>query len=227
MLELSYVHASVIATMAYTSLMQTVEIELKFPVADIGFLRARLAALAFELKTPRSFETNTLYDTADRDLQARGQLLRLRRYGDTWTLTHKARPANGNTVPDQSRYKSRVETETGIEDGSAMSAILRDLGYAPVFRYEKWRTEWTSTDNLGATGNLVLDETPIGIYAELEGSSGWIDRMLALIGIDPSICTTESYGRLFLAWKQRTGSAADNLTFAEISEELSCPAKQA
>lgn len=209
-------------SLTYTFLMRTVEIELKFPVADIEQLQARLAALAFELKTARTFESNTLYDTASRGLRERGHLLRLRQYGEAWTLTHKARPPDGSATPDQSRYKSRVETETRIEDGPAMSAILCDLGYEPVFRYEKWRTEWVHKpaefESVGeGQGHLVIDETPIGTYAELEGPPSWIDRRLAMIGIDPSLCLTESYGRLFLAWKQHTGSMAANLTFAEVS----------
>jgi hypothetical protein len=34
--------------------------------------------------------------------------------------------------------------------------------------------------------------------------------------LDPATCLTGSYGSLFLAWKQRTGSPAENLTFDEI-----------
>jgi adenylate cyclase class 2 len=64
--------------------------------------------------------------------------------------------------------------------------------------------------------HLVIDETPIGDYAELEGPPAWIDETLAKLVVDPSTCLTDSYGRLFLTWKERTGSAAENLTFDEI-----------
>lgn len=185
-----------------------VEIELKFPVADQSALMERIAETALELQTPRTFERNTLFDTAGRELRAAGQLLRLRSYGELWTLTHKARPPA--EVEAASRYKSRVETETRVVNGEAMESILAQLGFQAVFHYEKWRTEWR-----GEAGHLVLDETPIGTYAELEGEPEWIDRMVELLGVDPSLCLTESYGRLFLAWKQSTGSPAMNLTFAE------------
>jgi adenylate cyclase class 2 len=66
----------------------------------------------------------------------------------------------------------------------------------------------------------VLDETPIGTYAELEGPPAWIDRTVSQLGIDPTTCITDSYGKLFLDWKQRTGSPAENLTFAEIAPAL-------
>jgi adenylate cyclase class 2 len=41
--------------------------------------------------------------------------------------------------------------------------------------------------------------------------------MLIDLGIDVAMCLTDSYGKLFLDWKQRTGSSAENLTFTEVS----------
>jgi adenylate cyclase class 2 len=74
-------------------------------------------------------------------------------------------------------------------------------------------------------GHLVIDETPIGNYAELEGPPAWIDATVSALGIDPARCITDSYGRLFLSWKQRTGSSADHLTFDQIpTPELLQPA---
>jgi len=46
-----------------------------------------------------------------------------------------------------------------------MDLILRALGYAPSFRYEKFRAEWTD-----GKGQVVVDETPIGDFCEIEGS---------------------------------------------------------
>ena len=207
--------------LTYTSTMLTVEIELKFPVEDIPSLERKIAAVGFRLKTPRTFESNTLYDTPERRLRTSGQLLRLRRYGDLWTLTHKAHPESEDPATE-GRYKRRIETETALEDGEAIAMILSRLGLQPGFRYEKWRTEWAFFDSNSAEsggpglGYLVIDETPIGTYAELEGAPEWIDQMLAAIGTDPATCTTESYGKLFLAWKARTSHPAENLSFAEI-----------
>ncbi|MCL2660731.1 MAG: class IV adenylate cyclase [Acidobacteriaceae bacterium] len=194
--------------------MQQAEIELKFPVSDAAALESRLSGLGFQLVTPRSFEHNTLYDTPARDLRGRHEILRVRRYGETWTVTHKR--ANGQ--PDsESRYKVRIETETAVADGEAIGLIFEQLGLIPVFVYEKYRTEWSAFDaDTGTVPHLVLDETPIGIYAELEGPPAWIDRMVAALGVDPAACLTDSYGTLFLAWKQRTGSSAEHLTFAAV-----------
>jgi adenylate cyclase class 2 len=108
----------------------------------------------------------------------------------------------------------RIETETTLGDGHALASIFERLGYQPVFTYEKYRTEWS--DGSEPSGHVVIDETPIGNYAELEGPTDWIDRTLNDLRIDPATCITDSYGTLFLNWKQRTGSPARNLTFAEI-----------
>lgn len=193
----------------YTDAMQAAEIELKFSVADIRALRSTADALGFRLVTDRTFESNVLYDSPDRQLRTRRQILRLRHYGNRCTVTHK-RQAEGGDL--DLRYKTRIETESVVEDCDAMAEIFVQLGYGPVFRYEKFRTEWEMDQ-----GHLVLDETPIGVWAELEGQPAWIDMMLEKLCIAPELRTTESYGRLFLRWKSETGSPAENLTFDEIA----------
>jgi adenylate cyclase class 2 len=192
----------------YTDAMQAAEIELKFSVADIRALRITAEALGFKLVTERTFESNVLYDSPERQLRSRRQILRLRHYGERSTVTHK-RQAEG--CEGETRYKTRIETESIVKDCDALAEIFTQLGYGPVFRYEKFRTEWDMDE-----GHLVLDETPIGIWAELEGPPAWIDRMLESLCIATELRTTESYGKLFLRWKAETGSLADNLTFDEI-----------
>ena len=195
--------------------MQAAEIELKFPVTDPQALQARLTNLGFRLVTPRTYEHNILFDTPARDLRAKRQILRLREYGGIHTLTHKR---IDDTNSDTSRYKIRIETETTVSDPHALAEVFVQLGYQPAFVYEKYRTEYSIFDPAtSTTPHLVLDETPIGTYAELEGPTDWIDRTLTALNIDPATCLTDSYGKLFLDWKLRTGSPADHLTFADTA----------
>lgn len=200
--------------------MQAPEIELKFPVTDPADFQSMLPSLGFHLDTARTFERNTLYDTPTRTLREQRHLLRIRQYGSLWTVTHK-RPGDSTNTPDM-KYKVRIETETHVDDGEATAEIFTQLGYAPVFRYEKFRTEWSQMPLFaaeradGVIGHLVIDETAIGNWAELEGPTDWIDSMLELLLVDPATCITDSYGKLFDTWKQATGSPAENLTFAEI-----------
>ena len=67
---------------------------------------------------------NSLYDLPGQKLRQRGELLRLRKYGEAWVLTHKAKGKAG-------RHKLRVELETRVENGRQMNAILRASGSHP------------------------------------------------------------------------------------------------
>ncbi len=192
--------------------MQSAEIEVKVPVQDIQRFERQLTQAGFRLDTPRTFEQNTLYDTPGRELKARGEILRVRNYGGRFLVTHKRHPEDEDKA---SMYKVRIETESAVSDGPALAEIFTRLGFGPAFRYEKYRSEYSHAAAPGA--HLVVDETPIGNFAELEGPPAWIDSVLATLGIDPGLCLTDSYGRLFLAWKERSHSPADNLTFDEIA----------
>jgi adenylate cyclase, class 2 len=180
------------------------EIEIKFRVDDVRTLNQRLRKAGFRLVTPRTHEMNTLYDQPGQPLRKRGELLRLRKYGPDWLLTHKAKGKVG-------RHKTRVETETKVADGAKMEAILQALGFAATFRYEKFRAEWSDSK-----GHVVVDETPIGNFGEIEGPSRWIDRTAQALQISPSDYMTETYSELFFEWKKRTGSAATEMAFKAI-----------
>jgi adenylate cyclase class 2 len=126
---------------------------------------------------------NTLYDLPGQPLRKRGDLLRLRKYGDEWVLTHKSKGVAG-------RHKTRVELETKVDDGARTDAILRALNFQPTFRYEKFRAEWSD-----GNGHVVVDHTPIGDFG------------------------TDTYAGLFFAWKRRTRSPANEMTFRAVGKK--------
>lgn len=182
------------------------EIEIKFRVADLRALNRKLRAAGFRLVTPRTHELNTLYDLPGELLRQRKELLRIRKYGSTWTLTHKSGGKKG-------RHSSRVELETGVADGKKMDLILRALGYAPSFRYEKFRAEWSDSK-----GHVVVDEAPIGDFCEIEGPSRWIDATAKKLRVTPADYITKNYATLFSDWKQETKSPATEMTFKGVSK---------
>src|SRR5271170_1322626 len=139
--------------------MSAIETEIKFRVSDPAQLETRLASIGFHLVTPRSFESNTLYDTPDRQLRVKRELVRIRHYAGHWLLTHKRVPDSGI---GEDRHKHRVETETELSDGHALAVVFASIGFLPVFRYEKWRTEWVHHHGQ-ETGHCVVDETPLGV----------------------------------------------------------------
>ena len=185
------------------------EIEIKFCVDDARALVRRLHAAKFHLVTPRTHEMNTLYDLPGQPLRKRGDLLRLRKYGEVWLLTHKSKGKAG-------RHKSRVELETKVADGAKLEAILHALGFQPSFRYEKFRAEWSDRQ-----GHVVVDETPIGHFGEIEGPARWIDRTAKALGIRQADYLTDTYAGLFFSWKRRTRSPAMEMTFRAVGKKAS------
>jgi adenylate cyclase class 2 len=181
------------------------EIEIKFRVEGLRALDHRLRQSGFRVLTPRTHEMNTLYDLPGQRLHKRGELLRLRKYGSKWTLTHKAKGKVG-------RHKTRVENETQVADGIKMDIILRALGFAPSFRYEKFRAEWSD-----GTGHVVVDETPIGNFGEIEGPARWIDQTARHLRVPRDSYITETYAGLFFQWKQQTKSTAREMTYASVA----------
>ena len=182
------------------------EVEIKFQVPDLKALEKRLKQLGYKRETPSTHEINTLYDLPGQKLRRKGEILRLRKYGEKWKLTHKSKGKAG-------RHKSRAEAETALTDGTQMDGILRSMGFAPSFTYEKFRAEWSDGE-----GQIVLDHTPIGDIAEIEGKARWIDRTARELGIDKKSYITKSYGELFLDWKRSTKCKAMNMTFRECGE---------
>ena len=180
------------------------EIEIKFRVGNVRALARKLRAAGFHIVTRRTHEMNTLYDLPGEVLRKRKQLLRLRQYGSEWTLTHKSQGKTG-------RHSSRVELETSVGDGKKMDAILRALGYGPSFRYEKFRAEWTD-----GKGQVVVDETPIGNFCEIEGPPRWIDGTAKKLGVDREQYIMKNYATLFAEWKRETKSRAPEMTFKAV-----------
>jgi adenylate cyclase class 2 len=152
---------------------------------------------------------NTLFDLPGQPLRKRGDLLRLRKYGDSWVLTHKSKKGTKSGP-----HKTRIETETRVEDGQKIEAILRALHFKTTFKYEKFRAEWQ-----GGQGHVVIDETPIGTFAEIEGPPEWIDSLARDLGLKSKDYITETYAGLFFAWKKKTGSSASEMTYASIGGE--------
>ena len=180
------------------------EVEIKFRVDDLRALARKLRAASFRLVTRRTHEMNTLYDLPGQVLRNRKELLRLRKYGSSWTLTHKS----GSKIQ---RHSSRKELETAVDDGKEMGAILHALGYSPSFRYEKFRAEWSD-----GTGNVVVDETPIGNFCEIEGPPRWIDATAKKFGVKREDYITKNYATLFADWRREQKNTAEEMTFKAV-----------
>jgi adenylate cyclase class 2 len=181
------------------------ETEVKIPLRDSARIHERLTHAGFAVSVPRVFETNTVYDTPDSSLRKGDMLLRLRQSGPRGILTWKGPGAPGP-------YKSRPELETAVGSLETMDKILRQLGYRPGFRYEKYRTEFESPEP--NSGTITFDETPIGLFLELEGPGEWIDRAARRLDFSPEDYVLSSYGKLYLDYCAQRGAQPGNMVFA-------------
>ena len=180
------------------------EIEIKLPVANIRATRRLLKDAGLRAVRRRVFEDNYVLDTPELMFRRTGVLLRVRSAGGARTLTYKGPAAVG-------KHKSREELEIGISDARAVSDIFERLGFRPVFRYQKFRTEYAQRKSRGA---VMLDETPIGCYLEIEGAPGWIDRTARALGFSESDYITASYAGLYLQFCKEKGTPPGDMVFA-------------
>jgi len=142
----------------------------------------------FRVSKRRIFESNTLFDTKRGALRRTGRLLRVRQAGAHHVVTYKGAETAG-------KFKDREELELDIADSHKLTVILSRLDFVARFRYEKYRTEYQRPRE---TGVAMLDETPIGVYLELEGSGAWIDHTTHLLGFSESDYITTSYYGLYI-----------------------------
>jgi adenylate cyclase class 2 len=163
------------------------EIEVKIKVERLQPLREKIRLLPADLAMPRSFERNIVFDTVGKHLQKNNMLLRLRRLGTKTFLTLKK--ATQRNV----RYKIREETEVEASDFAALEKILLALGFRAFFVYEKYR-EVFKKDGV----RIMVDETPIGDFIEIEGDPQGIDAVATGLGFSPADYIVDSYYRLFL-----------------------------
>ncbi len=184
------------------------EIEIKLPCDDLEAARARLRGLRAESVSPLHFEANELYDDGEGRLSRSGSTLRVRRARGETILTYKG-PARF-----EDGIKQREERETSVADAEELEAILRALGLARRFRYEKRREEW----RLGSAV-VALDETPIGHFVEIEGDPSEIRRLVVALGLDFASAIPYSYARLYAIKRKEDQKLPEDIVFQDRETE--------
>jgi adenylate cyclase class 2 len=164
------------------------ETEVKLRLGAPDAARERLRVLGAVLVRERHFEENVLFDDTGGSLRYGGTVLRLRQTPHGGILTFKG--------PSEviGGIKTREERETAVEAPEQVRAILRNLGYKPVFRYQKYRESWSYRGQ-----EIEVDETPIGAFLEIEGDADGIAAVARDLGYSPADYVAESYAGLFRA----------------------------
>ena len=62
----------------------------------------------------------------------------------------------------------------------------------------------------------MVDETPIGDYAEIEGEPEWIDSVAKKLGVNEEQYITKSYSELFLEWRAQSARDTNEMTWTAV-----------
>jgi adenylate cyclase class 2 len=179
----------------------TFECEIKLPFAGRGEASAALAAAGASPLRARRLQRDCLLDTADGMLQRARSALRVRVESGASVLTFKG-------PPQPSALKVREEIEVAAADGSLMLEIMKRLGFVVVFRYEKYREEFSIGDAV-----VALDETPVGTFVEIEGRDAEVAAVARSLGYGPADYVLDSYRGLFARRCEQQGIAVSDMLF--------------
>jgi adenylate cyclase, class 2 len=199
------------------------ETEIKLRLANPKSFLRTLKKLGAKPVSPRVHEHNLIFDTPDGGLAKHGQLLRIRtespasvgaglsrrssgsrKSAPRTILTFKSPPeqlAIGPAAPSHDhRHKVREEIEVVLTDAASLQKIFEGLGLKGWFRYEKFRTAYRLPARLAWAKGLLIDydETPIGIFVELEGPPNAIDQAARALGYSSHDYVLKNYLVLYL-----------------------------
>jgi adenylate cyclase class 2 len=175
------------------------EIKLKYDTAEEA--RALIVALGATPLHGRRLQEDALLDTDDEQLRRRRCVLRVRTENGKSRLTFK-----GPVQPAQMKVRDEVETLVG--DGEVLLRVLEELGLHVWFRYEKFREEFCHEDVI-----VAIDETPVGVFVEIEGSERGITDAALALGRTERDYVLDSYRGLFLARRDELGLAGNDMVF--------------
>jgi adenylate cyclase class 2 len=179
----------------------TLEREIKLTFANADAARAAVLATGATPLKGRRLQEDSLLDTTNDDLRRRRSALRVRQDGGRCILTFK-----GPVQPGE--MKIREELETVVGDGMLLMRLLGELGYHVWFRYEKYREEFALDDCI-----IAIDETPVGVFVEIEGGDRGIAAAAQLLGRGPGDYVLDSYRGLFVRHCQQLGVSVTDMLF--------------
>jgi adenylate cyclase class 2 len=177
------------------------EREIKLRFSSISDAREAVVAAGALPLYGRRLQEDALLDTEDEQLRRTRCVLRVRIENGKSRLTYQ-----GPVQP--STKKVREELETVVGDGELLLRVFGELGLHIWFRYEKYREEFSHEDVI-----VAIDETPVGVFVELEGSEQGIAQMTAALGRTPADYIVDSYRSLLLQHREQCGLSGSDMVF--------------
>src|SRR5215203_3694523 len=98
--------------------------------------------------------------------------------------------------------------EAILAAGGTLLRVFEELGFRVWFRYEKFREEFSHEDVI-----VAIDETPVGVFVEIEGSERGITQMAETLGRTTADYVLDSYRSLFLTHRERLGLTGGDMLF--------------
>jgi adenylate cyclase class 2 len=184
-----------------TTAMVEREIKLRFGSAEEA--RAAILATGATPLLGRRLQEDALLDTDDEQLRRRRCVLRVRIENGKSRLTFK-----GPVQPGAMKLREEIETVAG--DGLMLLRVLEEIGLHVWFRYQKYREEFAHEDVI-----VAIDETPVGVFVEIEGGEHGIASMAEALGRTPNDYILDSYRGLFLKHREAFGLTGADMVFAE------------
>jgi adenylate cyclase class 2 len=183
------------------SIGTTVEREVKLKFDSVEAARDAVLATGATPLRCRRLQEDSLLDAEDESLRRRRCVLRIRVENGKSRITFK-----GPVQP--SVMKLRDEFETVVGDGALLLHVFEELGFHVWFRYEKYREEFSHDDV-----TVAIDETPVGVFVELEGSEHGILATTEALGRHPEDFVLDSYRGLFLQHRETFGLTGTDMMF--------------
>jgi adenylate cyclase class 2 len=184
-----------------TTAMVEREIKLRFGSAEEA--RAAILTTGATPLLGRRLQEDALLDTDDEQLRRRRCVLRVRIENGKSRLTFK-----GPVQPGAMKMREEIETVAG--DGLMLLRVLEEIGLHVWFRYQKYREEFAHEDVI-----VAIDETPVGVFVEIEGGEQGIASMAEALGRTPADYILDSYRGLFLKHREAFGLTGPDMVFAE------------
>jgi adenylate cyclase class 2 len=184
-------------------MIATLEREIKLRFEDAETARAAILRTGATPVRGRRLQEDCLLDTADEQLRRQRCVLRVRVESGRSLLTFKG-PVQPATM------KVREELETVVGDGSLVVRVLEALGFHVWFRYQKYREEFALDDVI-----VALDETPVGVFVEIEGGDRGIAGTAEALGRGPGDYLIDSYRRLYMIECESRGMPIANMVFED------------
>ena len=181
------------------------EVKLRFDSVE-----AARASIALTDATPircRRLQDDYMLDDPQETLRQRRCVLRVRIESGRSFLTFKGPVQNA-------AMKVREEIETIVGDGETLIRCFEHLGYRVWFRYQKYREEYALNDVV-----IAIDETPVGVFVEIEGGEQGIGDTAQALGCRPEDYLLDSYRGLFMQHRRAHGLPATDMVFDDLGSD--------